>query len=341
MRHIAGYTITEALISTPEYLVLRARLGDRPVLLRLPANEYPTLDAIARLRHGYELQRSLDTPGVTKTIALEEHDRSVLLVMADEGGEPLRSSLRGEALNLQDALRIALQLVQTLGNLHQRGVVHQRVNPANVFVDSSTWDVKLAHFEYSSVLNSDGPTAVGSTSLEEELPYISPEQTGRMNRGVDHRTDFYSLGAMLYEMLTGRVPFVEADPMALVHCHIAIAPESPRKLSPSVPEAISSIVMKLLAKNAEDRYQSAYGVAADLSNCLRQLVESGEVGSIVTGESDAPATFQLPHRLYGREAEKAQLLSAFERAAAGSTEVCLVAGRSGTGKSSLVSEIQK
>ncbi|MSP59687.1 MAG: GAF domain-containing protein [Myxococcales bacterium] len=341
MQALPGFELLETVGGDRWSIVRRARQGQRSVLLRLPGKEYPSVDELARLKYGFDVSQQIDSPAVLKVFALERHAQTLVLVMEDFGGVSLRSLMASGPIPLVDAIPIAGQLAKALGELHRHQIVHKNIEPSNVFVNQGTGEVKIGHFDLASRLSWESPTLTAFDRLEGTLAYISPEQTGRMNRGIDYRTDLYSLGVTLYELLVGRVPFDSADPMTVVHSHIAVQPIEPREARAAIPLAVSDVVMKLLAKNAEDRYQSAYGLAVDLRECENQLKASGTIAGFVPGTHDASATFQIPQKLYGREEEKRQLLAAFERVAAGSTETMLVSGYSGVGKSSLVNEIHK
>jgi hypothetical protein len=237
-------------------------------------------------------------------------------------------------------------LTDILGHIHQQNIIHKDINPANWIFNPSTWQVKLIDFGIASVLPRENPTLKNPNQLEGTLAYISPEQTGRMNRALDYRSDFYSLGVTFYELFTGKVPFETMDAMELVHSHIAIKPPSPIDINPELPMAISDIIMKLLEKTAEARYQSAWGLKADLQKC-QKLLALGNKTSFTLGEQDFSDQFQLPQKLYGRELEVEALLAAFERVSTsslvekGKAEMMLVAGFSGVGKSVLVQEIYR
>jgi predicted ATPase len=271
-------------------------------------------------------------------------------------GAPLPALVYAGLPDLVILLRVAVSLVDALASIHDRGLVHCHIEPRNVLVDVVTGAVKLlglgtalpdgayGHGPCSKAaepwrLSPEGPT-LPSGGLEGDLAYISPEQTGRMSCAVDYRSDFYSLGAVLYEMFTRRRPFAMDDPLQLVHAHLARRPTPPHEVEPTVPEALSGVVLKLLAKDVDERYQSHRGVRADLAECLTALERGERPRPFAPGRWDVSARFHIPRRLYGRERELAMLLAAFERAAGGGVEVVCITGYAGVGKSALVREIR-
>jgi predicted ATPase/signal transduction histidine kinase/CheY-like chemotaxis protein len=271
-------------------------------------------------------------------------------------------------LSLPEFLKLAIETAEILGAIHAANIIHKDINPANIVFNPETGIVKIIDFGISTQLTRENLTLKNPNVLEGTLAYMSPEQTGRMNRTLDYRTDFYSLGATFYELLTGQLPFETTDALELVHCHIAKVPSSPYQLVPEIPHVVSDIVMKLMAKTAEERYQSAWGLKADLETCLTQLQETGNISDFPLAHSDISDKFQIPQKLYGREVEVDTLLAAFERLTSppapllagegsqtppntrreeggmgglGRVEMMLVAGYSGIGKSALVQEIYK
>lgn len=294
----------------------------------------------ARLRHEHRLCSALSLPGVLAAHDLEKHHGRLVLVQEDFGGLPL-SALAHGAIDLDALLCLGIQLAGALGDLYERRIVHKDIHSGSIYFDPDTGAAKLTNFGIASQLSRESQTAFNPAAVEGLLAYISPEQTGRMNRAVDYRTDFYSLGVCMYERLVGTLPFVSTDPMELVHCHIAKRPAPPHTVSDAVPEGLSWLVMKLLAKTAEERYQSGRGLRRDLERCLEQWRSDGRIAPFELGGDDVASTLQPPQKLYGREAEREALLAAFERASEGSSEMVLIGGYAGIGKSTLVHEIHQ
>jgi predicted ATPase/signal transduction histidine kinase len=340
---LEGYEAVETLGESGTALLLRARpvTGGTSVVIKLLKSEYPTPEEVARLAHEHRIVEDLQIDGVVRPLRVERFKHRVGLILEDFGGVSLRSMIGPGGMATETFLRLAIPLARTLGEVHDADVIHKDLNPSNIVVDGALTTVKITDFGIASRLPRVHRGATSPDRLEGTLAYLSPEQTGRMNRAVDHRSDLYSLGATFYEMLTGRVPFVTTDAMELVHSHLAVRPDPPHMVQPAVPEALSDIVVKLLAKAPEDRYQSAYGLVRDLETGRHQWSQHGHIDAFPLGTQDVASRFQIPSRLYGREAEIAALAASFERASAGATELLVLAGGSGTGKSVLVGEIQR
>ena len=315
--------------------------GLKPILIVAPAAEQPSLESVRRLEHEYALRAELDARWAARPLALTERHNRMTLVLEDPGGQPL-DRLTGEALEVPRFLRLALTIAAAVGGMHQRGLIHKDIKPANILVEGAGGRGWLTGFGITSRLPREHQAPEPPEVIAGTLAYMAPEQTGRMNRSIDSRSDLYALGVTFYEMLTGARPFTAADPMGWVHCHIARQAVPPEERAPTVPAQLSEIVMKLLAKTPEDRYQTAAGVAADLQRCLRDWEERRRIAPFPIGAQDASDRLMVPERLYGREAEIATLLGAFERAVDhGTTQLVLISGYSGIGKSSLVSELHR
>jgi len=340
---LPGYQLIAPIHEGTKTVIYQGRyeLDGTPVIIKTLKAEYPTLEEIARLRHEYQILHSLNIPGIIKPIELKPYEHGLALILEDFGGQPLKQYINSQKTNLINFLQIASQLAQILGELHQNQIIHKDIKPQNILIKPETRQIKLIDFSIATRLEKENPTISNPNYIEGTLAYMSPEQTGRMNRSIDYRTDFYSLGITFYEMLAGQLPFNSNDPMELVHCHIAKQPTSLNQLNPEIPKAVVDIVMKLLAKTAEDRYQSARGLLADLEECLKQLEESGQIKDFTAGKLDRFGQFLIPQKLYGRETEVATLMAAFERVAVGSTEMMLVSGYSGIGKTCVVQEVHK
>ncbi|HEY9641706.1 MAG TPA: serine/threonine-protein kinase PknK, partial [Coleofasciculaceae cyanobacterium] len=348
MNHaIAGYNLLETLYEGAVTCVYRAEkkfaneLNSTAVILKTLRAEYPTLEELARLKHEYQILQALEIEKSIKPLALENHLNKWVLVLSDFSGEPLANVIAARPFEIDSFLKVAIHLAAVLAQLHEHHLIHKDIKPHNILVNQTTCEVRIIDFGISSRFSRENPIVGNPNLLEGTLAYMSPEQTGRMNRSVDYRTDFYSLGATFYEMLTGQLLFPATDPLELIHCHIAKIPVPPHRVNPRVPEAVSAIVMKLLAKTAEDRYQSALGLKEDLETCLQMLQTSGQITAFQVGDLDLFSQFSIPQKLYGRDREVGLLMAAFQRVSAGNTELMLVSGFSGVGKSSLVNEVHK
>jgi PAS domain S-box-containing protein len=311
------------------------------VLVVFPAAEQPTSDSLNRLTHEYELKDNLDDAWAARPVALTRHNGRMTLVLEDPGGTPL-DRLLARPFDVSHFLRIAIPLAGALRHVHERGLIHKDIKPANILVDAASGAVWLTGFGIASRLPSEHQAPAPPEVIAGTLAYMAPEQTGRMNRSVDSRSDLYALGVTFYEMLTGQLPFTAADPMEWVHCHIARQPVPPNERVASLPGTISAIVMKLLAKTGEERYQTATGVEADLRRCLADQDLYGRIDRFPLGEHDGSDRLLIPEKLYGREREIEALIAAFDRVVAqDTTELVLVSGYSGIGKSSVVNELHK
>ena len=338
---LPGFTLLEPLHESTEAALRRAiRDADgAEVSIRISVGASPR--RLAALLHELSILRDLDVAGVPKARSLEKFSDRLALVTDRVEGEPLSELLARGPLELRDALRIGAELARITGRIHDSGIIHKDIKPEHIYVLSGEHRLSLVGFHIATRLSQETQRVVSPEALEGTLAYMSPEQTGRMNRSIDRRTDLYSIGVTLYEMLTGAPPFGPLEPMELVHAHIARAPASPHERAAVIPEAVSRVVMKLLSKNAEDRYQSAGGLARDLERCASELEETGGVRVFPLGAHDVPDTLRIPEKLYGRGAEERALIAAFERVATGGAELLIVSGYSGIGKSALVNEIHK
>jgi PAS domain S-box-containing protein len=330
------------------YVFLPMRGGDSPFYRGCSDTLGPVLLAAAnspasalRLEHEFELRDELDAAWALRPIALSRYNERLALVLEDPGGEPL-DRLLDEPLEISAFLHIAIRLADALQQVHERGLIHKDIKPENVVVHEESGGVWLTGFGIASRQPREHQPPAPPEVIAGTLAYMAPEQTGRMNRSIDSRSDLYSLGVVFYEMLTGRLPFTATDAMEWVHCHIARSPQSPHAIAQRIPAVISSIVMKLLAKVAEDRYQTAVGIGADLRRCQEEWKAHGSIDEFRLGASDSSDRLLIPGRLYGRKREIDTLLAAFEQVVChGTTQLMLLSGYSGVGKSAIVNELHK
>ncbi|HVJ30014.1 MAG TPA: serine/threonine-protein kinase PknK, partial [Gammaproteobacteria bacterium] len=339
---LPGYQPVERIHDSSAAIVYRARRvsdGACVVIKRSQGHSVPVRQ-LTRYRNEYELLRSLDCRGVVKAHDLLRHDGQVALVLQDLPGRSLRAWIASATeAPIRERLAIAIQLAEIVASVHAANVIHKDVSSHNCVYDPETGRCTLIDFGIATRLRSEESKFKAAAALEGTLAYIAPEQTGRMNRSLDYRADLYSLGVTLYELFTGGLPHESADPLEMVHFHIAGKPVPPRDRHSRVPEVLSDIVLKLLQKEPEDRYQSAAGLVADLRRCLVAIDEGRPSERFAVGSADVIDRFDPPQKLYGRAAETRALLASFERVARGGVETVTVAGQPGIGKTSLVQEI--
>jgi predicted ATPase len=336
---IEGYEITATLAHSSTTVVRRAiRQRDGvPVVVKSLSREYPTARELGQQEFEFRMLEKLAGPGIVRAFSREKDGNGIALVVEDFGGQSLAQ--RAEpVVPVERVLAIASAVVRALGRVHARDVIHKDITPGNVIVNWDSGEVKIIDFGIASELSHEQQ---GSDAAQGTLPYISPEQTGRMNRDVDYRTDYYSLGVTLFELLTGTLPFKADDVMGWIHCHISKPAPKARDLNRSVPASLSDVVHKLMAKNPDDRYQSSHGLLKDLESCLAESKSQSPVLDFVPGRHDVPERFQLSQSLFGRERETALLVEAFERASSGPAKLVVVGGYSGVGKSALIHELHR
>ena len=364
LSNIPEYQVVERIYEGSNSQIYRGiRVADNlQVVLKILTTEIPTAQVVGRYKLEYEIIKSLDSDLVVKAYDFRQDKNKFVIVLEDFGGQSLRDILQAKALDLSATLVLAIQICQAVGEVHAANIIHKDINPSNIVFNPETRQLKIIDFGISSSLPKEKLSIDYKEGLGGTLAYLSPEQTGRMNRSLDYRTDIYSMGVTFYEMFTGKVPFKNVDPLELIHYHLALVPIAPHLAESSInlpiPEVLSQIILKLLAKNAEDRYQSVWGVRADLEKCLHQWQSQGQVELFQLGEQDITDKFLIPEKLYGREKEVASLLKIFEKVAnkpqdpesqiaksqnAGSqnAEIILLSGYSGIGKSRLAQEIHR
>jgi PAS domain S-box-containing protein len=342
MTELSKYAL-ERVRHGSEFVLYRGLSASEPrhILVVALASESPAPESIRRLEHEYELRNQLDPAWAARPVGLVRDNGQTCLLLEDPGGQPL-DRLLDRALDLAQIIRIAIGLSGALSKLHERGIIHRDIKPGNIIADESSGAVWLTGFGIASDLSRGSQRSKPPEILAGTLAYIAPEQTGRIKYSIDSRSDLYSLGVTLYQMLTGVLPFNASDPIEWIHCHVARQAPQPIARKNDVPEPLSAIVVKLLAKGPEDRYQTAEGLKADLGRCLRDWESLGRIDPFVLGAEDVSRQLRLPQRLYGREKERATLLEAFNRiVSSGIPELVLVSGYAGIGKSSLVNELQK
>ncbi len=313
-----------------------------PVVIKKPSKSHPSRRSLRSLEREYEMTRSLDAvEGVRKALGQKQIEDQQVLILEYIDGETLRDHVSGNQPDLRSRLETAINLARILVKIHRQKIIHLDLNCKNILIGKKRREVHLIDLGSASYIDRDGNLKIQPDQPLGNLSYISPEQTGRINRALDERSDLYSLGVVLYELMTGQLPFDSKNPMENVHHHIARVPDSPSEVSPEIPEVISSIILKLLSKNAKDRYQSAAGLQNDLEKCLQRLSPEDTIEEFPLGETDYASRMIFPQKLYGREREIEELVNAFDTVCKENSAIVLVSGSSGIGKTSLVEEIQQ
>lgn len=340
--NVSGYKLHNVLYQNKRTIVYSGyRETDRfEIVLKTIAGEYPTLDQIGNIYKEYKILEGIDSPNIVKVLSLFEFNAKPYIVMEAIAGESIANVLENRNLSTREFLELAIAITDGIKSIHEKNIIHKDININNILWDDVNHVCKIIDFSLATDLAQESLSMVSVNQLEGNLYYISPEQTGRMNAVVDYRTDYYSLGITLYKMATGVLPFSSDNPPELVHCHIAKLPVPPHEINKSIPRVVSDIIMKLISKNPEDRYQSMGGLKYDLEKCLATLSE-GDIKYFEIARYDISNKFHLPNILYGREKEVAFLWESFQRCSRGSREIVFLSGRSGIGKTSIVSEIHK
>ncbi|MEM9925566.1 MAG: serine/threonine-protein kinase PknK, partial [Cyanobacteria bacterium P01_D01_bin.50] len=361
---ISGYSIIEQIYLSDQTIIYRGfrKKDQKPVVIKLMRNEYPTSNEMNQFQHQYFISQNLDVPNIIKSYALVNYGKSYAFIMEDFGGISLRDEMnrwnrdkiRKTSDFLSYFLEIAIAVTSALDELYRHRIIHKDIKPDNILINPNTQEVKITDFSIASIIPREVQFLTNPNLLEGTLAYISPEQTGRMNRGIDYRTDYYSLGVTLFEILTGELPFNHKNPLELIYSHISKQPPTEKIIHSESPSIVSDIICKLMAKNAEDRFQSASGIKYDLELCLRDLKSGKIIEFFDLGTKDISDNFIIPEKLYGRDVEVQELLNAFDRVinppqhylvkedkVRKGVEIVLVTGYPGIGKTAVVNEIHK
>lgn len=342
--HLAGFTVTSRISGTRSRSAVYRGYRDSdnlPVVIKTLAVEHPAREDLAQLRHEYAILLDLKLAETARPLGLEKLQNGLALILEEITGQSLHDLLATRRLTVLQSLTIAKSVADSLAKIHSASIVHRDINPQNIITELGTQRTYVIDFGIAARLVHTQEQAGAVSAMVGTLAYIAPEQTGRMSRTVDERADLYSLGVTLYEMLVGALPFTATDATEMIYSHIARAPIPPCEANPEISKVLSDIVMKLLAKNAEERYQSARGLSIDLQECIRQLKAKNTIQPFPIGAQDRSEKFHIPQHLYGREDELKTILESCTRAFAGEKSFVTIAGYSGVGKSSLVNELQR
>ena len=343
MINSSKYKVIEMIKEGPRFVFYRGerKLDGVPIIMKTALAKNFSVENLERLRNEFEVIKNINLRGVLKAYAIEKIEDNIALIFEDMGGDFLDLLLRQKKFSTLDFLEIAIRIVDTLCQLHQSSIIHKNIKSSNIIFNMKTNEVKLTGFDVATIMPQEVPTYINSNTIQEDLLYVSPEQTGRMNRTIDSRTDFYSLGVTFYEMLTGKLPFQASGFLELIHSHMARKPEPISEIDATIPVEISQIISKMMAKIPEERYQSAAGLLFDLNYCMDSLKMAGKINEFKIASQDLSRTLQVAQGLYGRENEVKTLIETLNSADRGGVEVAVISGEPGTGKTSLVQEINK
>ncbi len=340
-KKISSYSIVSQIYESANSLVYRAEEKNNPVILKILKLDHPSSEELIRYNQEYEILKNLKSEWIIRVYGIEKHMNTLMIIEEDFGGESLAWWLKKRKFTLEEFLGLAIKILEGIKHIHHANIIHKDINPSNIIWNPKTSELKIIDFGISTLLDNETADIGNIKKLEGTLAYISPEQTGRMNRSIDYRTDFYSLGVTFYEMLTGHLPFETSNIIELVYNHLAKKPVPPNEIDKTIPEAISQIILKLMEKTAENRYQSITGLQSDLRICLKMLKNSGDIKLFGLYKNDLIEKLNISKKLYGRENETNLLLEAFDRISKGNTEFTPIGGYPGIGKTSLVNEVHK
>ncbi|MBF0442792.1 MAG: serine/threonine-protein kinase PknK, partial [Oligoflexales bacterium] len=340
---IDGYTIKEKIYISSRTVVYSGIKDDdkKNVIIKTTYQANPSDREIARLHYEYQLLGSMNVPGIVRPVELIQYQTSHALILEDFGGQSLNNFIKiGEGIDLKIFFRISIEILKILSLIHSKGITHKDICPQNICWDKNRNLVKIIDFSIASCISQElfGTSADGV--IEGSLPYLSPEQTGRINRNLDYRSDFYSLGITFFELLTGQLPFYADDAIGWAHAHIAKQLPAIHEIRQDIPPVLSKIIAKMCAKNPDERYQSSFGILSDLNNAYQFWIMKGVSFDFIIGDHDVPDHFQIPQKLYERGHEYEYLINLFNNVSCGSSEILMITGQSGIGKSALVKEVK-
>jgi predicted ATPase/class 3 adenylate cyclase len=330
------------LYDSPNSLIYLEKVAGRqdPIIRKFLKDPYPSPHKMLQFNNEYEFTKDLDVPGIRRALSKGKQDGLYVLELEYFDGKTLEKTL-SKTLSLEQKLKLGIQIAQVVGSIHQVGIIHKDLTFSNILVSHDLKEITVIDFGLSSKIDLKTTHFTNPDHIVGTLPFMAPEQTGRMNRIVDYRSDLYSLGILLYYTFTGTLPFLSEDALEMVHMHIARSPQKPSTNVEDLPDIFDQIILALLAKNAEERYQSAFGIKKDLEKCLQQLLTKKRINPFKLSDQEFIGKFQIPQKLYGRKKELDTLLEAFDRVSSGSSETLLIGGYSGVGKTALVNEVHK
>ncbi|HJW31068.1 MAG TPA: AAA family ATPase, partial [Saprospiraceae bacterium] len=334
--------LMEKVYESPNSIIFRKSENGGPwVAVKVLKSAHAHPRSILQFNNEFSILSDLDIPGVKKVYSKELIQGSPGIISNYFDGITLSEYIKTIPFKLDERLEISANITHTLGLIHQRNIIHRDLTADNIMVNPSTREIQIMDFGQAIRIDVKTIHLSHPDQLEGSISYYSPEQTGRMNRILDYRSDLYTAGVIFYQLFTGHLPFEIADPLKLIHSHLAVYPTPPEEINPNIPKQVSRIIRVLLSKNAEDRYQSAFGLEADLRVCLDHLQKEGSIPEFEISSNKVFTKYQIPQKLYGREQEANLLLNAFDEIMDGKGKAILVSGYSGVGKTALVNEIHK
>lgn len=342
MQVFKNYKLLNCLFENDKLSIFKAQniQTEESLLIKILKSPYPSRKEVENLEYEFKITSTIKISGIIKPIIIESLEHNKAIIMEGFDGITLHDYFKNKKSLLQ-MLGVAIKITRIIQDIHNIDIIHRNINPYNFLINPDTGDVRITGFNIAAEIQKESKKPIYPESFEGNLSYISPEQTGRMNRSIDFRSDYYSFGIMLYELFTEQLPYKSSDALELIHNHIAKQPPFPHQINLDLPITISQIIMRLIAKNAEDRYQSIIGLMSDLEECYKQLDSGGFISPFQIGMNDKMDAFVIPEKIYGRDSDIKSLFNEFEQTMQGYTNLVFICGSPGIGKTFLINEIQK
>ncbi len=334
--------IIQKIAESPRTITYRIEYKDSTAILKVFNIKQYSLSDFIRFKQEYEIIMNPDISGIVKPYEFIDTHEGFGIVVEDFDSISLKDLLmKKKIVALNEFFTIAIKVSQIVGTFHQYNIVHQDIKPSNILLTEDLHTIKITDFGIRTLFPNEYQEIYRKDIMEGTLLYMSPEQTGRLNRNIDYRTDIYSMGITFYELLTGNVPFKSDDPIEIIYAHIARKPVPVSEVNPHIPGIVSQIIDKMLAKTPEERYQNSFGIVGDLIQCNDEYTKKGTISPFKIASFDIPLRFNIPQQIVGRDSEIQSLLSSYKNFMEGHREIVIVKGSPGIGKSALVNEIYK